>query len=423
MVTEAHLWSVLGIEPTDDVRAIKRAYAAKLKKCRPEDDAAGFQELNSCYKHAVAMVKHQAWVAQQEQEEAEAEVQAQSEPQEAVARPQDDEPSTSVTEATPKIEQYEETTEAFEAPEQPTAEQIEAQAIADAWNAEGKRLTEMVQALLQDSRQRNRPAAWQFLFESDYILEVDFRWHLAIAVFYEIGEFNLECRKQRKKFRVIPGTVLQHLNNLFNWSVMEYDIRSQVQEKACDLIFPQLERGRHNHDPLQAVRGAEVHRAQPKTEAVLAREAWEQENGNYSWWRDHVVPNSKRMFAWLLDLGMVIGLTAVMLEIAEKFVNIALFNETGGIQASAVVAMLAVMFLYFWLLESSHYQASVGKILLKMKVTDKEGERLNLYGGFIRTALFFLLSVFGKITIIVNAFIGPRYLHDRLTKTNVEYER
>ena len=38
-------WAVLGIEPTHDVRQIKRAYAARLKVVRPDDDAAGFQAL------------------------------------------------------------------------------------------------------------------------------------------------------------------------------------------------------------------------------------------------------------------------------------------------------------------------------------------------------------------------------------------
>ncbi len=47
------LWAILDTEPTGDERALKRAYARRLKVTRPEDDPAAFQELREAYEYAL----------------------------------------------------------------------------------------------------------------------------------------------------------------------------------------------------------------------------------------------------------------------------------------------------------------------------------------------------------------------------------
>ncbi|WMT43355.1 CDC27 family protein [Paenibacillus sp. D2_2] len=51
-------WSLLGIEPTDDLVVIKRAYVTKLKVAHPEDDPEGFQRLRVAYEAVVVEVKN-----------------------------------------------------------------------------------------------------------------------------------------------------------------------------------------------------------------------------------------------------------------------------------------------------------------------------------------------------------------------------
>jgi hypothetical protein len=51
-------WQELAIAPTNDERVIKRAYAARLKIVRPEDDAPGFQRLREAYEMLIAQLRN-----------------------------------------------------------------------------------------------------------------------------------------------------------------------------------------------------------------------------------------------------------------------------------------------------------------------------------------------------------------------------
>lgn len=53
-------WARLGIEPTTDLAAIKKAYAARLKITRPDDDAEAYQALRATYERAQQWVRSQA---------------------------------------------------------------------------------------------------------------------------------------------------------------------------------------------------------------------------------------------------------------------------------------------------------------------------------------------------------------------------
>lgn len=52
-------WKILGIEATDHIKEIKRAYAKRSKEIHPEDHPEEFMQLHDAYEQAMAIAKHQ----------------------------------------------------------------------------------------------------------------------------------------------------------------------------------------------------------------------------------------------------------------------------------------------------------------------------------------------------------------------------
>jgi len=114
----------------------------------------------------------------------------------------------------------------------------------------------------------------------------------------------------------------------------------------------------------------------------------------------------KRFLAYLIDailLGIIGGLLTINMETAA---------------ASTVTTILG--WLYFAGMESSARQATIGKSVLGMYVTDLEGQRLSFLRATVRYFAKFLSPIILLIGFIMAAFTARKQaLHDIIASTLV----
>jgi uncharacterized RDD family membrane protein YckC len=116
---------------------------------------------------------------------------------------------------------------------------------------------------------------------------------------------------------------------------------------------------------------------------------------------------------FLFVLGLVLQLTGITDSINK--------DETSQIIAGTFLLILIIVnWLYFSLMESSKFQATVGKIALNIKVVDYEGKKISFKLATIR--------YFSKLLSALILFIGffmagftkrKQALHDLIAKTTV----
>ncbi len=118
----------------------------------------------------------------------------------------------------------------------------------------------------------------------------------------------------------------------------------------------------------------------------------------------------KRFFAFLIDAVVFVILFWVLAQLMDN--------------ASVSLVLLVIIWLYYALLESSPLQASVGKIIVGIKVVDRRGRRLTFWQATER--------IFSKLVTNVTFYFGffiaafdkkKRTLHDRISHSAVVSKR
>lgn len=126
----------------------------------------------------------------------------------------------------------------------------------------------------------------------------------------------------------------------------------------------------------------------------------------------------RRFAAYAIDylivllFGTVLGAVVIQAGIVED-----------GTQGRFTLWLLAGYFLYCTLLESSPWQATIGKRALKLKVTDRHGERI----GYARAAARFVAKLLSVLTLCLGYLLiavtrRRQALHDLIAGTLVAHD-
>jgi len=226
-------WAILEIEPTQNVRDVKRAYAKKVKQVRPDDDPEGFKVLYNAYQAATYWAQHP-----------EEDFELLSSEDQGVAQM----PMVGI----------EQTTQ----PDRASATEPPAGAeIADDTIAKQEAVAEcldQVQALMRDQSRANRSKSWQFLEANKLILEGDFREALGIAILRELADYNMGLTGKKRSYNQTPRHVFAYLNSIFFWSAQPYILWAELSEEQYEEVIPRISRPATRQNDLNVLGGASV---------------------------------------------------------------------------------------------------------------------------------------------------------------------
>ncbi|TLM76169.1 RDD family protein [Microbulbifer harenosus] len=414
-------WAILGIEPCDDPRAIKRAYAVQLKQNRPDEKPEAFQQLHSAYKHALKLAEAGASRREVRAEKPVEPLLDVTTAETTDATVPDSEMRPSVVADEPPVLPVRSETDTLSAPEPeapaPVVGEVAVAAPDDGDEDAARqlridgyhRVLEQVEQTLQDPLRVHLESRWHFLAESPYMLEEEYNWNLGIAVFERFARFNqaaLEGKgKGREKNRtVITDNVLAWCDQLFGWSGSAESYYERFDETLADSIFDRLQTDAGDRDPTSAIRGG--------GKLVRQKARVVQERLEHYFFGGLL----GRALAVILDIGLIhllIGVlaTAVIMKVTGQTESDATFF--GVLFSGGAYLLLS------WLAECSQWQTTPGKWLLGYRVMDRNFQRVGYLRGLWRTLSFLLTVPTLKVGWFINCFLGGNLLHDRMSRTYV----
>lgn len=418
-------WQILNIAPTQDKRAIKKAYAALVKVVRPDLDPEGFQRLYGAYQSALELADNIAF-NQQLTDAQQAVEPAVVEPVAVdlnnISLPQLNDalnwqahakvnlwvniyrqPQPEVTDGADELDDLNGGQTASSDPE----------VFATATN-QAQSLLLQTENLLQKPAEKNDPQAWQFLLHSPLLLEDDVFHFLQVALAQVIVADLIKQRFVPLENKLQRATLLM-LNQYFSWTENDA-LRDEIGAQQYDELVSTLEDKLHIQNDYkytqQAYEQSDLNqRVKDSTEQTSAG-AIEEKLG--------IDLKAARFLAFVIDLGVFFAFY-LLLAIGA-----------GSLQGRVFVLLLIPFYVVYCLIfeNSPRFGTTVGKKLCGLRVVDGHGNQPSFLAITKRVLLVGLtLMVWGVLFRIhmpavvaltaVLMFLNYRPFWDTLSKTYV----
>ncbi len=120
----------------------------------------------------------------------------------------------------------------------------------------------------------------------------------------------------------------------------------------------------------------------------------------------------------LMSIGLATDIQN--LESADETTIAPMVGQMMAMAGVTQIVFLTIQTLYYTFMESSKYQASVGKIVLGLKVTDMNGGQLDFTKALVRNLCKIISSMILLIGYLMAAFTEKKQaLHDMIASTLV----
>ncbi|MBT2788398.1 MULTISPECIES: RDD family protein [unclassified Halomonas] len=376
-----NVWETLGITSDSDIKTIKRAYAKLLKKNRPDEHPAEFQQLHAAYRHALDLVERQ-----QSQKKSEVSEFALTATDAEITETQTDKHLTKSICVSSEWRDQEEA----QSPEIEEAVLTSKREIAAARDQEFERLMAGIDKLLLDPHASCHRDRWQFLGNSSWLLENEFNHELGLEVFDRVTELSsIQIDADQDDRCVLPQDVLTFLNEIFSWDQEKRYLVNEFGLEKTNMIFNVLDMQPTSEGIADSVRGGSI---------IIQEKAFVGDQ-----------------FQWVTEVSLVRKLAAIALDLVVFAVvafvvskNIifgdsqehASFIESYMYDVKTQLSLLIGYPLLSWVMKWS----TPGKWLLGYQVFGGKTCQLDMQRGIGLMIAFLLLIMW--LSFIVHFFIG-----------------